>query len=1182
MEAVMQIETESRKSVTAFDIRAETRRRGVAGRGPILLIGVGVLIAMVLIAVVWRLDRPGPTSTLKRTVDLDRIAVPSVPTEAELARPATDIDRDAMATLRDGASVQVAGQDGRLAQEYGAVRIDPLPDSWVDMEQPWARLHPSNGRIVEMQALEGKMRVPDQAIESGRLRGEVRIRIFEPLPDGRNVPLDQRTPSVVINAEEADYDAAAGEIHSPKKVRVTTSEATFAGEDLRIFFEPDGSRISRLTVERATEPIIFRPSQSPPSTAASSNSVAVIAPATAVRNQPAPEANSEDQASVSDAAAWSANRQTGEGQARIDRDRGAGATTQEAVDSDAWYRLILEDQVLVERVAFDADGVATRSTVEGDRLVATFALGEGGLDASFASIPPVPALAVPLSTSGLISVSAMTYGPVRETYASKPDSEIVRVHFSGRLVMVPDPDAAARMPQRADAEIVIESNSGDGITLADEGNEATGSCARLEYRTQSERIDLIGDDRHPLIIESPRFALEGGRFWMIRADGEGGLVGGGRMRFEDEGAMRVRSAFRGAADLFSLGMKTLLAAGPGAEHAVAFAAVSAIGQDDPLAGTGSPRLEIVWEGGVDLDFDDLEDDGRLEQARFRGDVRVASDEFKLGSDALVVDFVKGGDGEAIERILATGGARVDRVGEVGSLQATSIDLSLARTDDGRTIPTGMVAEGDVEARDPGQTLWTNRLRVGFRPRAEDDRPSEAASGITGEFAGGDVGAVEITTIDAGDGVQVRLEEGARVFADRLQGDGVNRTLQLEGDDVMVLRANVVADQLRDVQFDDASRTVRGTGPGRFRYYDQSVVPESKGRIERPSPPTRTSLAATWSQAMLYNEDANDGGGRLDLEGDVRVRSTPDPMTSDRLDARRVSLDLSNEVGGVRPVGERDQGLLGKDGGKTLDRLVARGDAVLESRTWNSPARRGEPRLFRVNGEHVEYTVSTREALVDGPGGLLVHDPDPSSSKAERGPASTAGFGVDGTSRFRWARRMTMNREVDDRYLVIMEREVEVLHAGIDPEDTLTLTADRLEVTLERPEDRAGAAAEAPKADPPLVDGEPSKVAEVAPDKIAKKDQNELMAAGVELGGPAELVRVRGIGRVFVRTPDHDIECQEFDYNVDTQIAMLRASPGRVVTVQSKGAATPIRAERVQWDLRTGRIRILGGEGGIAR
>jgi hypothetical protein len=1163
----MRIQDEMNQPVSSIESRRVRRRRGLAGRGPLFLIGVGVLVALVLIVVVWRLDRSGSTSKLERTVDLDRIAVPSVPTAEELARPATDLDRDVMATLRDGASVQVAGQDGRLAQEYGAVRIDPLPDSWVDMDQPWARLHPSNGRIVEMQAIEGKMRVPDQAIESGRLQGEVRIRIYEPRLDGKDVPLDQRQPSVVIEAEEAEYDAAAGEIHSPALVRVSTSEASFTGEDLRIFFEPDGSRIARLTVERAIEPITIRPSKSSVTTPGGSPSTPVSA---------AKSADPADPADETDAKAWAANRDSGAGGVRVDR--GRDIDEDEPVDSDAWYRLVLQDDVLVERLAFDAQGIATRSTVEGDRLVATFAMGEGGLDASFAAAAPVPASAMPLRASNLISASALAHGPVRERAVDEPDSELVRVHFSGRLVMIPDPGAATRMQDKADAEIVIESDSGEGIVLADEGNEATGSCARLEYRTQSERIDLIGDEQHPLVIESPRFALEGGRFWMVRADGEGGLVGAGRMRFEDDGAMRVRSAFRSAADLYAIGMKTLLAAGPGAEHAVAYAAVSAVGQDAPPADGGSPRLEILWEGGVDLDFDDLQEDGRLEQARFRGDVRVASDDFKLGSDALVVDFAKGGDGEAIERILATGGARVDRVGEIGSLQATSIDLALTRTDDGRTTPTAMVAEGDVEASDPGQTLWTNRLVVRFRPRAEDESADATNPDVAGELAGGDVGAVEITTVDAADGVQVRLEEGARVFADRLEGDGVNRTLQLAGDDVMVLRANVVADHLRDVQFDDASRTVRGTGPGRFRYYDESVVPESKGRIERPSPPTRTSLAATWSQAMLYDEAANQGGGRLDLEGDVRVRSTPDPMTSDRLDARRVSLDLSDEVGGVRPAGERDEGLLGREGGKTLDRLIARGDAVLESRTWNSSARRGDPRLFRVNGDHVEYTVASREALVDGSGGLLVHDPEPSSTKAERGPASTAGFGIDGTSRFRWARRMTMNREIDDRYLVIMEQEVEVLHAGIDPADTLSMTADRLEVTLERPEERA-AEAEPANASTTDSDEEGGKGGKDGKDKTTR---TESMAAGVELGGPAELVRVRGIGRVFVRTPDHDVECQEFDYNVDTQIAMLRANPGRVVTVQSKGAATPIRAERVQWDLRTGRIRILGGEGGIAR
>jgi hypothetical protein len=100
-------------------------------RRPILLIGVGTLAAIVLMAMVWRLDRTSEPMTRRRLVDLDRIVVPASPTEDELETPATDIDRDTIASLRDGASVQVADEDGRLAQEYGAARIDPLPDDWI-------------------------------------------------------------------------------------------------------------------------------------------------------------------------------------------------------------------------------------------------------------------------------------------------------------------------------------------------------------------------------------------------------------------------------------------------------------------------------------------------------------------------------------------------------------------------------------------------------------------------------------------------------------------------------------------------------------------------------------------------------------------------------------------------------------------------------------------------------------------------------------------------------------------------------------------------------------------------------------------------------------------------------------------------------------------------------------------
>ena len=1139
-------------------------RRGIVDRRPLVLVGFGVLVAVLIVVVVWRLDRRPESSTLKRTVDLDRIVVPSTPTEDEFARPAADLDRDVMASLRDGASVQVAGKDGSLSQEYGAVRIDPLPDAWVDMERPWARLHPRNGRIVEMRALAGTMRVPNQAIESGRLEGDVEIRIYEPPVDGEPKPLESRMPAVTIEAESASYDAAGGEIHSPRSVRVTTSEATFAGEDLRIFFEPDGTRISRLTVERATAPILIRPAADGSGPMASRSTVP--APAASATASPAAGTIADRPPQVASAADRWSTRAPGTPSVAT-AEAVAPRSAPGEIDSDAWYRLVLEDDVVVERVVRDPGGVTMRSTVSGDRLVATFALSDPDLGDGPVAASPVRGPGMSPTPVNLVAAAATAHGPVGPG-GRWLDEEVIRVHYAGRLVMVPDREAGSRMSGEGDSEIVIESKDGRGIELTDEGNEAVGSCARLEYRSVSERVELVGDEANPLRIASPRFNLAGGRFWMIRAEGTGGLIGPGRMWFAPDAAMEARTAFGRAADRFAHGIRTMLAAGPTANRVVAWAAVSATTQDSGRADDETPpRLEIEWEGGVDLDFDDLDDDGRLQQARFDGDVKVASDDFNLGSETLVVDFADGGEVDAIERILATGGARVDRVGEIGSLEAASIDLALDRTEDGRTVPTEMIAEGEVEASDPGQTMWTDRLVVRFRPRGES---------VTGEsdaaFGGDEMGAVEITRVDAADGVQVRLEEGARVFADRLEGDGVARTLQLTGDDVMVLRSNVVADRLRDVRFDDGTRTVRGTGPGRFRYYDTDVVPASRDRIERPAPSSRTSLAATWTQAMRYDERANDGAGRLDLEGDVRVRSTPDSMTSDRLDAREVSLDLANRVGGVRPAAERAEGLLSDEGGKDLERLVARGDAVMESRTWKTPARRGDPRLFRVEGGHVEYLVASREALVDGAGGLLVHDPEASTTPEDRGPASTAGFGIDGTSRFRWARRMTMNREVDDRYLVVMEREVEVLHAGLEPDDTLSLTADRLEVTIERPEETP---ADATAPDDPAPDP-----AAAAADK--RSSPNPLESTGVELGGPADLVRVRGIGRVFVRTPEHDVECTEFDYNVDTQIAMLRADPGRVVTVQSKGAATPIRAERVQWDLRTGRIRILGGEGGIAR
>ena len=152
--------------------------------------------------------------------------------------------------------------------------------------------------------------------------------------------------------------------------------------------------------------------------------------------------------------------------------------------------------------------------------------------------------------------------------------------------------------------------------------------------------------------------------------------------------------------------------------------------------------------------------------------------------------------------------------------------------------------------------------------------------------------------------------------------------------------------------------------------------------------------------------------------------------------------------------------------------------------------------------------------------------------------------------------MQMSRQVADRYLVTMTEGVEVLHAGLGPKDTLSLTAGELEVLLDRPSG-------------PGEDAVLSNVSSNGDDAL-------------DLGGSAEILGVIARGTVFIRTPEQDVECEIFDYEAGNQIARLTAREGRLVTVLTKGAATPVRAEAVTWDMKTGRIQISGAVGGATR
>ena len=224
-----------------------------------------------------------------------------------------------------------------------------------------------------------------------------------------------------------------------------------------------------------------------------------------------------------------------------------------------------------------------------------------------------------------------------------------------------------------------------------------------------------------------------------------------------------------------------------------------------------------------------------------------------------------------------------------------------------------------------------------------------------------------------------------------------------------------------------------------------------------------------------------------------------------------------------------------------------GEVRIESRAWGRDDRTDEPRLFRLMSSEVIHNVITGESNVPTAGTLLIFDRDDEGAK----PAPPSLFDARGSTRFSWDTSLVMNRDGKTRYRITLDGGVELIHAGLRPQDTLTLTADQLENTVERLE-AAPVKAEATEATP------------------------------VDFGAPVKLLRIRALGRVFVRTPDVDVECDAFDYDLRTKVATLTARAGRTITVMQKGKGSPIKAEAAVWDLDNGRVRVTNAAGSSFR
>jgi hypothetical protein len=1053
----------------------------------VLLTAAGIGLACALVGAAWLVDRgrapaPRPTRVRERPV-------------AELVTPAPLDDRERNGTgprfgsqesvrLQSGVWVQVADPAGNLKQQYTASRIDPLPDKRLAMAEPRAVLYGDGGRIVTMRSDSMTARIPKRELESGRLVGNVVIRVYRPVGD-RPVDLKADAPDVVIESPEASFDSLSGEIRCDRQVRITGEVITFEGEGLSLDLSADGRSIERLVVDRATAPVrIVRAAVEAQAERRRAREREAPAHAEAPKAQ-APAAKAAADASPTPA---SARPRGAAARGSADRPTKAATPAQAPPGDGRLFRLTLNDSV--EVVSLDA---GRRTVVRGDRLDAFFVLGRGspiGLSSAAVDEPADAGPVLAAMPGGLAHrVAAVAFAAV--VPQPSPD-DTVTVTYRGKLVLAPAPEGT---PALAVPDAVRVTVTGAPAVVTDSSTEATITAASATFESRAERMLIEGRDGAPAQVASPDLTLIAPRFELDRAAGRGAGTGPGRVVLGPEGRRRIAVEWK---------ERMTLALQPG---------------------TGDAK-------------------GSFRGADFTGGVVVNGADFELRSDALAVEAAPAGDRDVPRRIVARGNVRARSLGASGGrFEAGTVDIALTPDADGQAQPRTLVATGGVTASDDAQTLWCSSLRASFVERGSG-RPSDAAAPGEGPAVAADIGP-----FTAEGPVEVRTGDGARAYAARLEGDGAAGTARLVGPDILVVRGNLVLDQLAELQLQQRPARASAIGPGRASGFRDPVMADRDGPVGRPAIKGLPQMQVTWRDSLAYEEGGVParGGepakGLLLVQGSVKVRASRAPAEAEALDADEVQLELL----------ANDARTGSGDGASTVSSMKASGSVRLEAREWADASRGGTPRLFRMNAPSVAYDVRAGTAFVDGAGTLLVHDPReaaPAPAPAPVDGATQSPFSPQGTTRFSWKRSLSVERRPNGDSRVILEREALMEHLGDSDAATGTVAADRLMATI-RGTGRPG----------------------------TRPSSGDM---AMQLGGPAEVTEVAADGRVVIRTEQYDIDANEFELDVPSQVGAARAEPGRLVTVVRRGQAAPLRGHAFRWDLVKGTLAVEGARGSIGR
>lgn len=1048
-----------------------------------LVIASGVVVSIILLFVVLQVESPQPlVQPAPAIAGAQELIAPTDLQPEDVTGGGFDPERSVDVALPQGMTIEVQ-EDDRLAQRYRCSHSDPRPGGWIHMDQPEVELYLSDDRLLVMTGDSALVHIPQRALVSGTLTGNVVIRLFE-LSEDAPIDIHVDEPALRVVTGEARFDNFLGEIRCDGEVDIQRPELWHVGTGLRLKINDQLRRPEQLDVEKTR---FIRLASLPESTEVAAAEPSK--PATPAREKPLRNAGEPKEPRKTAQRDPAASRP-----AKRDRPPRDGR----AVDESPFYIITLNDNVHIRQ----GDGV-TGWTADGDELRLIFSFKSGNFQDALSQGHPAEPFIGPLETipraiggTGLsltaalstLALAAISDDVQPTLYRSSQDE--ITITFSGPMTMVPLEDAARKPKSTDDSHLELV---GRPVHLVSHADSANVECASLQYETLSKTLRLRSSKDSPLTMSSPEFSAGGSEFWLDQIANKAGFDDDGWLvlNVSDSQSPRPEALSEPVRITWTGRMRLNFSRAPGAKSAT------------PQGSTTTAAMRA----------------GLLKHVAFRGSVAVTSSQGRMNADDLAVD--------------------------------------LTQTKGGQTIPTLVTAKGHVMAFDQGQIVWADEIVAKLREITSAAAPATQPEGLVARGRN-----VELETLNAGGDVQIRLPDGSRAFADILDANAIDGTLVLESPDLLIASQTMLIDQGSRLKLNRDSKTALWPGPGRARVFRTPIISDVEERIARPVVDVSVNpvqVLATWATDMTFDSTVNDGAGALTLRGDVKGDSTRTVLELSTLVAGVMTLEFAHAAkDATLPQSEatiaesqalQSQSDLLQRGNRQLLRLIATDNARLESRNWENEDHSDKPRVFYLAGQEIDYNNLTLEAGVPGPGEMLVRDervePLPADGAAPNTTSGRAPFAARGTSLFKWSQRLDMVRTEGDLYTITMLGDVDAIHRDITGRETVfkgqTLEAAAIRTLTDRATE-----------------------------------------AAVDMGGSMELKRLRAAGAVFVRSPERDITCDEFDYNLISAMARLAAKPGSNVMVITRGSPHPMRAEEMQWNMETDTITVIRGAGTVPR